>query len=58
MNKFGIAIMNLVSAHPDVAIPLAVNVYTHALSVGREEIWGGYHNMYKVALWCARAQVC
>ena len=48
MNKFGIAIMNLVALHPEVAIPLAVNVYTHALSIGREEIWGGYHNMYKV----------
>jgi hypothetical protein len=58
-NKFGIAIMNLVALHPDIAIPLAVHVYTHALSVGREEIWGGYHNMYKViklsriyASWC------
>jgi hypothetical protein len=48
MNKFGVAIMNLVSLHPEAAIPIAVKVYTHALSVGREEIWGGYHNMYKV----------
>jgi hypothetical protein len=48
MNKFGIAIMNLVPSHPDVAIPIAVSVYKHALSIGREEIWGGYHNMYKV----------
>jgi hypothetical protein len=48
MNKFGIAIMNLVSDYPEVAIPLAVDVYTYALSIGREEIWGGYHNLYKV----------
>lgn len=53
MNKFGVAIMNLVSLHPEAAIPIAVNVYTHALSIGREEIWGGYHNLYKVTKLCA-----
>lgn len=55
MNKFGVAIMNLVSLHPEAAIPIAVNVYTHALSVGREEIWGGYHNLYKVTKLFAHA---
>lgn len=35
MNKFGVAIMNLVSLHPEAAIPIAVNVYTHALAAKR-----------------------